>query len=308
MVSTYLSILNNPRTLETYGRYVCRFVDWVGADHLAELDTEDLLNYITYLQETYAPASINLQLAAVRDFLRWAATTRRVPESVYAAARLVKSVKQPKRLPRPLNQDEVERVLSLPNLSTFYGARDYALLSFMLATGARLAEVLALNVQDLQFDSGGGFVIVNGKGDKERQAFFDVDTAGALIAYLNLCSAPKTGPLFVSDEGERLSGRRVQRMFAEYGARASVVLHPHKLRRTFAVDALNASGDVHTVSKLLGHSDIRTTEIYVELADANLRRVAAAGASRRRRQPPEEREAAYVHASRERQPVSIRHQ
>ncbi len=177
----------------------------------------------------------------------------------------------------------MELLLAQPNLTTLAGARDYAFINFLLSTGVRLAEAIALNVEELQFDEDGGQAVVWGKGAKERTVFFDVETASALVYYLGLRGNPQGGPLFTNEQGQRISHRWMQRTLKAYGEAAGIEVHPHKLRRTFAVDALNATRDIKSVATLLGHEDIRTTEIYTKMATDHLKEVSKAVAARRGR-------------------------
>jgi site-specific recombinase XerD len=282
MVEQFLNTITNPHTRDAYTRDVTRFLAWLGEDELGTLEPAELLDYVTHLQgQGAAPTSINRQLSSVRSFLRWAALTGRVTSAVYSAAQVVKSVKTPKTLPRPLTLAEVDRLLAQPDLTTLAGARDYAFIQFALATGARLDEIVALDIDTIDFDQ--RQVVVWGKGDKERPVFFDDDAAAALIAYLTLRGGPATGPLFANENGTRISHRWPQRMLRIYGERAGVEAHPHKLRRTFAVEALNATGDIRSVQEMLGHSDIRTTQRYTPLATDHLKAVHQAVAARRGR-------------------------
>lgn len=284
MIEQFIQTISNPNTADAYSRDVQRFLDWLGEDKLAELEPEDVLNYVAYLRDDGLEASsINRKLSSIRAFLRWAVLTKRARPEVFSAAQAVRGVKAPKRLPRPLTPAEVEKLLAQPNLTTLAGARDFAFINFLLATGVRLAEAIALNVEDLQFDEDGGQVVVWGKGSKERPVFFDVEAASALVYYLGLRGNPQGGPLFTNEHGDRISHRWMQRALKAYGDAVGIEVHPHKLRRTFAVDALNATRDIKSVSALLGHEDIRTTEIYTKMATDHLKEVSRAVATRRGR-------------------------
>lgn len=285
MVEEFISTVANSNTADAYRRDVERFLNWLGADKLTELEPEDLLNYVAYLRDDdgLEASSINRKLSSIRAFLRWAVLTKRARPEVFSAAQVVKGVKAPKKLPRPLTPAEVELLLAQPNLSTYAGARDYAFINFLLSTGVRLSEAIALNVENLQFDEDGGQVIVWGKGSKERPVFFDNETASALVYYLGMRGNPKEGPIFTNEKGDRISHRWMQRTLKAYGEAAGIEVHPHKLRRTFAVDALNATRDIKSVSTLLGHEDIRTTEVYTKMATDHLKGVSKAVAARRGR-------------------------
>lgn len=281
----YLETLESVHTRIGYAHDLEHFQAW--AEGRGELDAASLAEYVAALRRTSAAAtSINRRLSAVRSYLRWQAATGRAPAGVYAASQVVAGVKAPKKLPRPFTEAEVERLLDQADLSTFAGTRDYAFIQGALSTGARLDELLRLNVEDVNFEV--GEAVVWGKGSKERVVFFDETALGALVAHLTLRASPKNGPLFANAEGGRVSRRWVQHMLTSYGARAGVSAHPHKLRRTFAVETLNASGgDIRSVQDFLGHADIRTTQRYTPLATAALRAKHRELAAKRGRTTPE---------------------
>jgi site-specific recombinase XerD len=273
MVEQFLRTVDSPNTADAYRRDLAKFLNWLGSEALSTLKPADLLNYVAYLRdEDYAPASINRHLSAVRAFLRWAALVEEVPTAVYGAAQAVKGVKLPKRLPQALTTEQVERLLEQPNLHDEGGARDYAFLKLALASGGRLSELVALNIEDLDFAR--QQAVVDGKGSKERVVFFDQDAAAALLFYLGKRGNPQSGPLFVNHQGARISHRWIQRALAAYGEAAGVEdMTPHRLRHTFATELLDASGDIAAVSEMLGHASVATTKIYTSGATLRLRRV-----------------------------------
>ena len=117
MLEQFISTITNENTKDAYRRDVARFLAWVGEGELGELEPAELLDYITYLQEEGAAAtSINRQLSSVRSFLRWAALTSRANPAVYASAQVVKGVKTPKTLPRPLTSAVVRPPMPYPVL------------------------------------------------------------------------------------------------------------------------------------------------------------------------------------------------
>jgi integrase/recombinase XerC len=283
MLTDFINTLNSAKTRENYRRDVQRFLDWYDGE-LGALRAADVLEFIGFLQEEGLQAvSINRSLSALRSFIRWAALVGLVTPEVYTHAQLVKGVPAPAKVPAPLFPEEIDLLLAQPDRSTLAGVRDYAFLLFLLSTGCRLAEALALDVEDIRFDARGGQVTVWGKGNKERSVFFDVDTADALRSYLQTRGAPEHGSLFANEKGGRISHRWMQRALEAYGQRCGIDVHPHKLRRTFAVLALDATeGDLNTVKLLLGHESVATTQKYVSMATSRLRRVSEMAAQLRK--------------------------
>ncbi len=265
-IERFIATLNSKNTQSTYRRYAAKFVEWLGEDNLAELEPDELLNYISWLREEgYGASSINLMLSTVRELLRWAVLTKQVQPSIYSVAQAVKGVKEPKVLPRPLNPSEADRLLSQPNLTTVTGARDLAFIKLALVTGCRVSEMTSLNIDTIDWER--RRFVVTGKGGRQRVVFFTEDAASALVYYLGLRASPTVGPLFVNTEGKRLSNRWIQKMLSSYGEVAGIAgLHPHQLRHTFATELLDRTGDLALVQDLLGHSDPATTRIYTSLA------------------------------------------
>lgn len=266
MLEQFLREQQNPNTKAAYRRGLQRFVEWLGADKLATLHSGEIASFVTYLfEEGYEPKSINQMLSAVRSFLRWAAQQKHVPAAVYAEAQVVQNVKEAKRLPRPLKTQEVERLLDGIELSTEGGARLYAFVKLALSTGARLSELVSLDVEHLDWDERSA--IVMGKGAKERPIFFSAEAAAALVAYLGWRGSPTKGPLLTNEDGQRISGRWLQKELKTLGDSLGIEdVHPHRFRHTFAVTMLRATRSLETVSTFLGHEDPRTTRIYALLA------------------------------------------
>lgn len=266
MLEQFIQAQTNANTAAAYRRGVARFVDWLGADKLADLTAGELANFVVYLQEEgFAPKSINQQLSAVRSFLRWAAQQRRVPATVYAEAQVVGNVKEEKRLPRPFKAGEVERLLDTLDLTTETGARLDAFVKLAASSGARLSELVELNIEHIDWPQ--RQVIVMGKGSKERPIFFGQEAASALVYMLSFRGHPAKGPLFTNEAGDRISARWFQKELKALGDQLGVEdVHPHRFRHSFAVLMLRKTRSLETVSTMLGHEDPRTTRIYALLA------------------------------------------
>lgn len=280
-MQTYLDTISNPNTRRAYENDLARFESWRAAQQvaLADLRVRHLLAYRDHLTHGLAPASVNRAFSAVRDYLRWAAQMELVPAEVYAAATAVKGVKQEKKLPDLVTDDEFEALLCQPDARTEAGARDIAFFRLLRSSGVRVSEAATLLIERLQFDyeAGtliGGQVKVDGKGAKQRVVLFDADTAAALQHYLALRGKPTSGALFVNQYGRQVTDRWLRQQLAEYGAKIGRPdLHPHLLRHTFATWLLDETGDEDTVRGLLGHEDTRTLRIYTRLATRRYKEV-----------------------------------
>lgn len=220
-----------------------------------------------------APASLARLLSSLRGFYDWL-----IREGA-ADANPAGGVRAPKRrrpLPKALDVDEVARLLDADPGHDPVAIRDRAILELFYSSGLRLAELVGLDVGDLNLRS--NEVTVLGKGNKQRQLPVGAKAAAALTQWLAVRSdlaAPDEPALFVSRRGTRLArssvAARLKRRAAERGL--SGRLNPHKLRHSFATHLLESSGDLRAVQELLGHADIGTTQIYTHLDFQRLAKV-----------------------------------
>ena len=191
-----------------------------------------------------------------------------------------------RRLPRDLNEQLVERLLALPDISTPRGRRDLAMLELIYGTGLRLAELIGLDFDDV--DLGDGRLRVFGKGSRERVLPLLGCADQALRAYLAAQLAPTDWrdlqdgilprhlagkPLFEGRVGKRIARRTVQKRLEHYGRKLLGLsgVSPHTLRHSFATHLLDGGAGIRIVQELLGHRHLATTQIYTHLSRARLR-------------------------------------
>lgn len=222
-----------------------------------------------------APASVSRMLSSVRGFTRFL-----VDEGVLASdpAAEVSPPKAAQRLPKALSVAEVERLLAATEGDEPARLRDRALLELLYATGARISEAVALNVDDLLGESGTAELVrVLGKGGKQRIVPVGRYARAALDAYLvrgrPLLSArgDATPALFIGARGARVSRQSAWLIIRAAAERAELTaaISPHSLRHSFATHLLQGGADVRVVQELLGHANVATTQIYTHVtADA----------------------------------------
>jgi integrase/recombinase XerD len=226
-------------------------------------------------ERPYAPTSVGRALSAVRSFhrflLREGVTTRD------PAAAVVRP-KLPRALPHPLTVGEVQAVLEMPTADSPGGIRDRAWLELLYASGLRVSELTALDIDDVDLE--GNAVRVLGKGGKEREVPIGRHANEAVGAYLArsrpaLVSARSRGALFLNARGGRLTRQSVGRLLEEYARRAGIRrrVTPHDLRHSFATHLLDGGADVRVVQELLGHASVATTQIYTLVTKEHLRAV-----------------------------------
>lgn len=218
--------------------------------------------------------SVQRLLSSVRSFYRFL-LREGVVESNPAVA--VPAPKGRRRLPRTLDADQVARLLENTAPTGPLAVRDRALMELLYSSGLRLAETVALDCADIDLDD--GTVQVTGKGAKTRIVPVGRHARAALRRWLAVRAGlahPDAGDaLFLGRGGRRLGARAVQRRLADWARRAGLDarVHPHRLRHSFASHLLESSGDLRAVQELLGHSDIRTTQVYTHVDFQHLARV-----------------------------------
>lgn len=217
--------------------------------------------------------TIARRMAAIRAFHKYLRRDRPELSDPTAA---VSTPKLPKRLPRPVPQEQIQALLAAPDQSPL-GLRDRAILEVLYATGMRASELVSLNIDSVDMARGEARVI--GKGSKERLVLLGVPALEAVAEYVRLgrpALRPRDqGALFLNRFGTRLSDRSLRRILDKYIAKAGIALGvgPHALRHSFATHLLEGGADLRTVQELLGHASIRTTEVYTQVSRAHLREV-----------------------------------
>ncbi|EIJ71661.1 tyrosine recombinase XerC [Pasteurella bettyae] len=207
--------------------------------------------------------SLALRLSALRQFLSFLVAQGELKVNPAIG---ISAPKQAKHLPKNIDAEQVNKLLS-SNSKEPIDIRDHAMMELMYSSGLRLSELQGLNLTNLNFRA--REVKVLGKGNKERILPFGHHASHAIQEWLKVRSLfnPKDDALFVSQLGNRMSHRSIQKRLEIWGIRQGLSSHlnPHKLRHSFATHMLEASSDLRAVQELLGHSNLATTQIYTHL-------------------------------------------
>ncbi len=244
------------------------FVEERGNKPLTGLRTTDVVAFLVHLgQSGYKETSIARRLVAVRAFFRFLVLEGRLredPSDVVASPRLRKV------LPNCLTEAQTSALLAAPDAATPLGLRDRALLELLYATGARISEVVGLEIATTHLDL--GFVRLFGKGRKERVVPLGEPAQRALADYLErsrprLLRGRLCGALLVSQKGTRLRRETGWRIVKKYAAQLGLPakVSPHTLRHSFATHLLAHGADLRAVQEMLGHARIETTERYTHV-------------------------------------------
>lgn len=251
-----------------------------------------------FLQQLFAHRvdgrSVGRKLSALRHLYRYLLLDKRIEHDPTLN---IESPRQWKVLPKSLARDEVEMTLASPAASVegagdrkdagALAARDRAMLELLYAGALRVSELVNATIEDLKLEA--GYMLVRGKGDKERIVPLGKPAQDALTEYLKtgrpvlaataamkggVASAGKTSPfLFIARAGRKLTRQRVWQMVGQASAASGRHASPHMLRHSCATHMVENGADLRTVQTILGHADISTTQVYTHLALDRLRTV-----------------------------------
>jgi integrase/recombinase XerD len=272
-------------TLRSYRRDLRRYAEYLdsrGITALAEVTELVVAEFLAVLREgdadhpPLATSSAARTLVAVRGLHRFAVRDGLLPTD---AAREVHPPTPPRRLPKALPLDRVERLLEACGLDEPLSLRDRALLELLYSTGARISEAVGLDLDDIDLAERG--VLLSGKGGKQRLVPIGRPAVAALEAY-RVRSRPGlavrgrgTPALFLNARGGRLSRQSAWQVLRSAAERAGVTepVSPHTLRHSFATHLMEGGADVRVVQELLGHASVTTTQVYTLVTVDSLREV-----------------------------------
>lgn len=230
--------------------------------------------YITELHKKYKQKTVKRKIASIKAFYQYLEEEERMKESNPFTKIRVK-FKEVESLPRIIPRNEIEKLLNCmyaiidhsEKKSTIY--RDLTIVEIFFATGARVYEISNLKRQDIDLDN--GIIRIFGKGSKERCVQIgNHDILELMKAYyqMNQEEIEQCGFFFVNQQGKRFSEQSIRRMIRKYSCQAGVSVHitPHMFRHSVATYLLEEGVDIMYIQKLLGHSSIKTTQIYLHIA------------------------------------------
>jgi integrase/recombinase XerC len=272
-IASFLSSLRFERrlsrhTISAYRRDLEALSTFCEKEGVASLEGLDAYHIRSFAAEAHrrglSPRSIARRLSAVRSFLKAHVENGRLKGNV---ASNVSAPKPPRRLPKTLDADQVAKLLEASGDGAL-DLRDRAMLELFYSSGLRLAELVGVSLDDLDFAD--QTVRVTGKGNKTRILPVGRHALEAIRRWLPArvgVAAKDEAALFVSRTGRRLAARSVQARLDRWArARGSRRhLYPHLLRHSFATHLLESSGDLRAVQELLGHASISTTQVYTHL-------------------------------------------
>jgi len=261
-------------TVDGYLRDLREFAKFVGQETAVDAVDAHLLRAFVYqLNARNKASSVARKLSALRTFYRYLVRNRIVRQDPAVA---VSMPRQARYMPVFLTVDEVFSLMEAPGRDDAFAARDLAILEILYSTGMRVAELVASNLPDFDFDQ--GMVRVTGKGNRQRLVPIGRPAVESLLVYLpqreqltaervRRGQLPERTAVFLSGRGGRLTARSVERLVGAYALRAGITVRvtPHALRHSFATHLLEMGADLRAVQELLGHASLSTTQRYTHL-------------------------------------------
>lgn len=279
MFSDYLTNqkANSVNTRESYLRDTLYFLEYLsdtGTDPL-QADEQTVQGYVDHLHELKrSPTTISRNLASVRCFYKFLIFRGLVENNPAKGIKLEKTVK---KLPQVLSGEEIELLLAQPDITEPKGCRDKAMLELLYATGIRASELINLNIKDLNLRSG----VLYCRGSKGVRSIPVYPSAVVAVSdYLyrmrGLITGPESGnALFVNLNGGRLTRQGFWKIVKGYATEAGITkeITPHTLRHSFALHLLENGASVKDIQTMMGHADISSTQVYVQLLDSHVKQV-----------------------------------
>jgi len=258
-------------TLQSYRRDIEQYEKYVSENKINYLKAtqETIIDYMDYLrEENKKESTISRSLASIRSFYQYLIRVKKIKKDPTVT---IESPKIIKRVPNILTSKEVELLLDQPKDVDLKGTRDKAMLEFAYATGMRVTEMISLNLDDVKLDE--GYVVCRGRS-KSR----NIPLGSMSLEYMDdarpyLIRNEEEDALFVNVNGTRLTRQGFWKIVKYYKEQAHIEkdITPHVLRHSFATHLLQNGADLKAIQTMLGHSDISSTQVYMQFQDPGIK-------------------------------------
>ncbi len=264
-------------TLQSYRRDLVQFEDYMNSNKLnfLKITEEDMKKYFDKLQEIGKKTStISRNIASIRSFYQYLVRNKKVKKD---PTEKVQSPKIEKKAPSILSSQEIELLLEQPKNIDIKGTRDKAMLEFAYATGMRVSEIIALDIDDINIKDG---IVTCKSSSRQRNIPLGSLSLKALADYIEnsrpiLIKDDKIKALFVNTNGKRLTRQGFWKIVKYYKEQAHITkdITPHVLRHSFATHLLQNGADLKSIQMMLGHSDISSTQVYMQFQDESIKNI-----------------------------------
>lgn len=235
-----------------------------------EVDLKLIKIYLKSLYEKkYKTKTVSRKVSSLKSYFKYLESENLIKEN---PMRLISNPKVEKTLPNYLNYDDLEKLLSYPDIKTKYGLRDALILEMLYSSGIRVSEFANMKIKDIDFHD--RKILILGKGNKERYVYYGLKCEKLLKEYLKL-EHKNSEYLLIGKTKDKLNEREIRKVVTDTAKKAGIKVHvsPHTLRHTYATHMLNEGADLKSVGDLLGHESLSTTQIYTHVSNERLRQV-----------------------------------
>lgn len=251
------------------------YMDGQGIDRLESITVTNLQSYVLYLEkQKFAAATVSRNIASIKAFYHYLCKEGVVKEDI---SDVLKPPKIEKKAPEILTVEEINKMLEQPDVEHPKGIRDRAMLELLYATGIRVTELISLKVTELNLQM--GFIVCKDTS-KERIIPFGTQARESLLRYLDkardtMLADKNSDILFVNCSGQPMSRQGFWKLIKYYAKKAGITadITPHTVRHSFAAHLVENGADLRSVQEMLGHSDISTTQIYMNMSHNRIREV-----------------------------------
>ena len=253
-------------TIDNYSRDLYKFFDYVKKDY-NNITKEDLIKYIKYLSNKNSK-TINRNIVSIKNYFKYMEKVGKIKNNPCID---ITGLKTAKSIPRVFSEEDIDKLLNI-DCNNAYDYINKAILELLYSSGLRITELLNLEVNNIDFDS--AIVRCFGKGSKERIVPLSDMALSSLYDYIyvyrnSLTKGKQTNLLFLNSRGERLSRQGFTKILKQISLKKGINkdISPHKIRHSFATHLINHGADLRSVQMMLGHENIKTTQIYTHVSN-----------------------------------------
>lgn len=265
-------------TVLNYKEDLNKFMEFSNENRVTinQIDSNFIRQYLLYLHnQKLAKTTICRHISTLRTFFKYLTRKKMIKDNPMV---LISNPKVNKTLPKFLYKEELDTILNIPDKESVIGIRDSLILELFYSTGIRVSELSNLKIKNINFSE--KKILILGKGNKERIVLYGETCSKLLNLYIDksrikLLNGNESEYLFINKRGHRLDENTIRVIIKKIVKQShlNVKLTPHVLRHTFATDLLNNGADLRSVQELLGHENLKTTEIYTHISNDRLKQV-----------------------------------
>ena len=256
-------------TVNSYVRDLEEFNSFLESEYIKHVTYKDIRSYLAHMyNKKYSSRTISRKLSAIRSFYKYEVNKGVIRDN---PCLLISNPKVEKKLPNYLSYNEIETMLEVPDTFKNNSLRDKLIIEILYSTGIRVSELVNIKVKDMDFYN--NQILILGKGNKERYVIFGNTLKDMLKEYISIKRDSEY--LITNKYNKKMSTRSIEEIVKKIvkidGIKNKVT--PHTIRHTFATHMLNEGADLRVVQELLGHENLKTTEVYTHVSNERLRSV-----------------------------------